>query len=114
MSELAGKEFLGEGWWEQEWYGRQPMTGLQLTIEGSELRGSGWDMVGPFTLQGQIQGNLVAIIKQYLGQHRVEYYGHYDGEGVLAGEWRIPPFAGRWSISLTPAQRVGDDIQELK
>ena len=115
MSEPAARRFKGEGWWEQDWHGRQPMHELQLAISGDRLSGKGWDMVGPFTLQGQVTGNLVTIIKQYLGRHRVEYYGTYDGEGLLAGQWRIPPFVGRWSIALTPERNgLDDEIAELK
>ncbi|MCU0876397.1 MAG: hypothetical protein MUF06_01210 [Pirellulaceae bacterium] len=106
------------GWWEEVGYGRQPMHQLKLRISGSQISGSGTDIVGPFTLQGTISaGGGVAMVKQYLGQHQVDYLGTYDGEGTMFGEWRLGPFSDRWAISFQrPTQRIGvdeDDIQVL-
>ena len=90
-----------EGWWEQDWYGRQPMTKLRIAFESNRIHGSGVDIVGPFSLSGIIgDGGAVVIQKQYIGSHCVEYVGAYDGEGSMAGEWRIDSFRGRWLISI--------------
>lgn len=107
--------FRCTGWWEQDFYGRQPMRNLQLTLTGDSLQGSGWDIIGPFKLTGEITGGNVVILKQYLGRHQVQYLGTYDGEGVLAGEWRIGEWGGRWLISLTPSSDVsGAEIETLE
>lgn len=90
-----------DGWWEEQGYGRQPMLELQLRVVEGQIIGSGWDIVGPFTFRGTIsEGGAVAMIKQYLGQHQVEYLGNYDGEGTMFGDWRIGPFSDRWAITF--------------
>jgi hypothetical protein len=45
----------------------------------------------------------VFLVKQYQGRHSVKYFGHYDGEGVLAGEWRIFLDRGNWAIKIKSA-----------
>src|SRR5262249_40145315 len=103
-----------EGWWEEVGYGRQPMLNLQLRFQGNGISGSGIDIIGPFFLQGRIaQGGGVAMVKQYLGQHSVDYAGTYDGEGTMWGQWRIGPFHDRWMIKIarpaTSRAAVSDD-----
>ena len=44
----------GDGWWEQDLYGRQPMESLSLAFSNHQLNGAGVDMIGPFTLIGSI------------------------------------------------------------
>ncbi|MDX1945892.1 MAG: hypothetical protein SFU86_10885, partial [Pirellulaceae bacterium] len=76
---------------------------------GGRISGSGIDMVGPFTLAGTLgEGGQVAILKQYVGQHSVEYVGTYDGEGLLFGEWRIGPWTGHWAIRILRASTNAD------
>ena len=90
-----------EGWWEQSGYGRQPMENLRLSFASGQIRGSGSDIVGPFVLSGIIAADgAVAMRKQYIGRHSVEYLGEYSGEGVMSGEWRIDIFRGRWMIAI--------------
>jgi len=105
--EQAGSTFTAqcEGWWEQAHYGRQPMVDLKLQFSGEEVYGNGRDIIGLFTLRGTLnaQGE-VTLLKQYLGQHSVQYFGRYDGEGVLAGEWRIYTEHGRWAIKIKSAE----------
>jgi hypothetical protein len=74
-----------EGWWEQAGYGRQPMEQLRIEFDGGDIRGSGTDIVGLFALTGTIEEGKVAIVKQYLGQHSVDFLGMYDGEGTMHG-----------------------------
>jgi hypothetical protein len=90
-----------EGWWEQEWFGRQPMDDLRMLFEEGRVRGSGSDIVGPFTLSGIIgPGGAVVMQKQYIGQHCVEYTGTFDGEGMMSGQWSIDSFHGPWAIRI--------------
>jgi len=89
-----------EGWWEQFWYGRQPMEQLELWFEGAAIRGSGSDIIGPFTFVGRLEHNRVSLVKRYLGRHSVNYLGSYDGEGTFQGVWSIPPFEGPWLIRI--------------
>ena len=44
------------------------------------------------------------MVKQYVGQHEVEYRGTYDGEGLMWGEWHIGPLTDRWMIKLKGAR----------
>ena len=91
-----------EGWWEQIGYGRQPMEQLQLSFEDGQVTGAGIDIVGPFQFHGRLEaeGGNVALIKQYLGQHRVDYVGEFDGEGTLHGTWHLGPWDGNWLIKI--------------
>jgi hypothetical protein len=104
-----------DGWWEQDWYGRQPMENLSISFDGGRIQGSGFDIIGPFTLDGVIdQNGGVAILKQYIEQHSVDYLGRCDGEGTMTGEWRIGASRGRWMISIRrfePGERA--EIVEL-
>ena len=68
---------LCKDWWEQAGYGRQPMEQLRIEFDGGSIRGSGSDIIGLFTLTGTIEDGKVAILKQYLGQHSVDYLGTY-------------------------------------
>jgi hypothetical protein len=65
------------------------MEHLRIEFDNGNLRGSGTDIIGPFAMTGTIEEGDVAIIKQYLGQHGVDYLGTYDGEGTTQGLWRI-------------------------
>ena len=92
-------------------YGRQPMEELQVVIEGRELRGSGVDIFGPFSLRGIIgETGVVAIQKRYVGRHLVEYVGEFDGEGSMSGTWRIDDWeGGRWMIAITRGESDNSD-----
>jgi hypothetical protein len=76
------------------------------------IRGSGADIIGLFTLIGTIEEGKVAIVKQYLGQHSVDYLGTYDGEGTMHGMWRIGFFGGKWMIKVV-AHAVEPDEAEI-
>jgi len=89
------------GWWEQRIHGRRPMEPLQIACTRSCLTGSGADVVGRFTLEGDIApGGEVSIRKTYLGKHVVHYEGRYDGEGHMWGLWTCCGDSGRWMISV--------------
>lgn len=103
-----------EGWWEQEGYGRQLMTDLRLAFQEGLIKGEGVDVIGPFLFLGKLtEEGQVSLIKQYLGQHSVDYLGQYDGEGELAGIWQIDGFHGRWSIRIKRAPQSDDTIIEF-
>jgi hypothetical protein len=108
------------GWWQQPGLGRQAMHELRLSFDGGELRGSGHDVVGLFTLTGTLnERGAVALVKQYLGQHAVDYLGTYDGEGLLYGEWRIGHWHDKWLIRIQGSPASGGqgateiDIKEI-
>ena len=106
-----------EGWWDEIGYGRQPMHQLRLRIANGQITGSGTDIVGPFTFTGTIsERGGVAMIKQYIGRHEVEYIGAYDGEGTMFGEWRIGPFRDQWAITFKKPQgtaAVAENVQVI-
>ncbi|WP_425614774.1 hypothetical protein NA78x_004653 [Anatilimnocola sp. NA78] len=108
-----------EGWWDEIGLGRQAMEELKLRIVAGKVTGSGWDVVGPFTFHGTIsEAGTVAMIKQYIGQHQVQYLGNYDGEGSMFGSWRLGNLSDHWAIRftrpLTTPTTVGDDVPELR
>jgi hypothetical protein len=89
-----------EGWWEQAGYGRQPMEQLRIEFDGGNILGSGTDIIGLFALTGTIEDGKVAIVKQYLAQHSVDYLGTHGGEGIMHGMWRIGVGGGKWKIKV--------------
>ncbi|MBX9791605.1 MAG: hypothetical protein K2Y37_22010 [Pirellulales bacterium] len=104
-----------EGWWEQAGFGRQPMSDLQLQFDGDRISGSGSDIIGPFELRGVISPEgQVAIVKQYVRRHAVEYRGTLDGEGAMWGQWYLGLFAGRWAIRMYfPSADFAEDAAEI-
>lgn len=89
------------GWWEQQGFGRQPMGNLSLSFTDQHVSGGGSDIIGEFTLEGDLQSDgSIVIHKHYLGKHTVFYDGQYDGEGTFYGTWDIHGLHGNWSIRL--------------
>lgn len=90
------------------------MTELHLKFDSGFIIGSGRDIIGPFTFRGTIdsQGH-VAMVKQYLGQHSVDYVGSYDGEGLLYGEWHIRDMKDRWLIRIKGVQGCSTTAEEI-
>ena len=98
------------GWWEQAFYGRQPMENLAVSLDGRRLAGRGDDVVGRFSLSGFVAADgRVSIEKSYLGRHSVIYEGQFDGEGKMWGVWALPGYDGRWMIELGRADRRDPD-----
>src|SRR5262249_28824330 len=88
-------------------WGRRPMYNLTLRFEDGAIEGEGEDCIGAFTFHGfhDTQGH-VSMVKQYLGKHRVEYVGTYDGEGTIFGTWFIPPvWTGPFALRLKAPPR---------
>jgi hypothetical protein len=78
------------GYWEQAGFGRQSMHDLTLRFGGGRITGDGYDCIGAFTFIGEYDDlGGVFLVKQYAGRHKVEYNGHYDGEGTIYGRWTI-------------------------
>lgn len=103
-----------DGWWDQRGLGRQPMTDLYLEFSSGAISGSGADIVGPFLFTGTIdaQGQ-VAMTKDYVGLHSVDYLGSYDGEGLLWGDWHIGGLKDRWLIKLKRSRGAGTQRAEV-
>lgn len=93
------------GYWEQPGWGRQSMDELVLEFASGQVRGQGRDCIGLFTFTGAYDADgSIQLLKQYVGRHRVQYQGKYDGEGTIHGVWSVEgisygPFA------LTPESR---------
>ena len=101
------------GWWEQAGFGRQTMDGLLVVVEEHRITGSGIDMVGPFTLSGVLDADAtVHLVKEYMGQHHVDYVGHYDGSSRLWGHWRINQLHGSWEIRIKANGTQQEDKKE--
>jgi hypothetical protein len=89
------------GWWEQGSYGRQPMHELVLQFAERKLTGGGVDVVGRFTFEGEITGQQIYLLKQYIGLHQIQYHGVCDGEGLYCGYWSFSGFpGGKWLIRV--------------
>jgi len=109
-----------EGFWVQEFYGRQPMREFELRFENGNIVGGGKDVVGRFTFSGayDVKTGRLLMVKQYLGKHSVRYLGEPDGEGSIQGMWEITTRTGvlRGTFQLRPVIRRprGDEpIQEI-
>ncbi|MEZ6142053.1 MAG: hypothetical protein R3B84_15920 [Zavarzinella sp.] len=90
-----------QGYWIQSCHGKRSMT-VTLKFEQGIIEGDGIDCIGPFLFLGQYDsiGN-VAMVKKYLGRHHVEYFGTYDGEGTIFGQWLIESLdSGTFAMKL--------------
>ena len=106
-----------DGFWVQEVWGRQAMTPFTLRFVGGVVTGDGTDVVGRFTFGGEYDKSTgeVRMVKQYVGKHAVLYVGRPDGEGSIAGTWRIGEHdSGPFLIRPRVARPAGDEpIQEI-
>jgi hypothetical protein len=80
-----------EGFWQQQLWGRQPMSGFHLHFRDGTIDGHGFDMVGRFLISGdfEISTGRIRFEKQYIGRHNVQYEGYPDGEGAILGTWTV-------------------------
>lgn len=106
-----------DGFWVQQYYGRQAMTPFTLHFTEGRVTGQGKDMVGRFTFSGiydEATGT-VRIVKQYVGKHQVLYVGQPDGEGSIQGTWSIgPDQKGPFLLRpMTQKPRGDEPIQEI-
>ncbi len=91
------------------------MESLKLYFDNGRVRGEGTDVIGDFTFEGAIEGDRVYFLKQYVGQHQVEYYGSSDGEGSYFGGWGWAGLiCGNWMIRVESVDDLGNaEIFEL-
>jgi len=90
------------------------MEQLRLQFSQGRIRGSGTDVIGPFTFSGTLsQEGRVAMLSQSLGRRGVQYLGFYDGEGLMSGEWRVFIDHGRWMIRIRSAPADAETVAEL-
>lgn len=106
-----------EGFWVQEFWGRQAMTPFFLAFSAGKVNGKGKDIIGPFHFSGEYdeETGQIHLIKQYLGKHSVLYIGNPDGEGCIQGTWHIGGFyKGPFLIRPAVQKPRGDEpIQEM-
>lgn len=92
------------GRWEGHWtqHGLRGDMELDLTFRARLVRGRGRDRVGDFAISGaySIDTGAAIIHKQYLGAHRLLYWGHAERKHGLFGWWCLlkPPCTGGWRI----------------
>jgi hypothetical protein len=89
------------GYWEQNWFGRQPMHDLVLHFRDGRVEGSGVDIVGRFTVSGSYDERGKVLLTKHYRSHRVYYRGTYDGEGTIHGTWIIPGYDDSGPFALT-------------
>ena len=89
------------GWWEQAGFGRQPMTGLELSFSNGRIQGRGTDIVGEFEMEGELTEDKISLRKHYIGKHSIDYRGTSVGEGAYTGTWSSCGFhGGNWFIGI--------------
>jgi hypothetical protein len=102
------------GFYLQYWLPGRHTTKLELTAAEGQLRATGHDLVGPYTMDGSydLATGRCEWIKQYVGKHRVTYRGINDGHGIW-GVWEIRLLAGlyldRGGFHIWPE---GSDVSE--
>lgn len=111
---MAGTSYW-QGYWQQRGWGRQPMQNVVLHFGEGAIHGDGVDVVGRFTFEGtcDAQGS-VSMVKRYLGKHRVQYDGQFDGEGTIFGRWSIPPFdSDEFVLTIVRNREATEEIAEI-
>ncbi len=84
---------------------------LYLQFADQQIRGEGTDYVGPWHVTGTYDSDtgICQWLKQYIGQHQVQYQGQ-AGDNGIQGEWEI----GGWftgPFHIWPRDR--QDLQQL-
>lgn len=101
------------GWWEQEGFGRQPMLDLQLSFSDGKVTGRGYDVVGLFRFTGYLEQDRIYLLKEYIGQHEIQYGGVNIGEGAFAGEWTsFGIIGGKWFIGIDKLANAAADATQ--
>lgn len=106
-------EWLGF-WLQHGFTGRQWMRGVRLTFSAGRVEGAGTDCVGHFTFSGtyDLDTGKCEMVKQYLGQHPVQYRGQNENDGKwLWGVWQIP--GDRGGFHLWPKGEADPTVQRL-
>ena len=88
--------------------------GLTFALDG-KIHGEGIDDIAEFTITGffDIRTNQASWTKAYIGMHRVEYRGLYDGRSIC-GEWTLVVSGGFWiwPNALEESERLRAELEE--
>jgi len=86
---------------------RRERMDLSLTFKQGVVTGSGYDPVGPFTIQGRYDAetNDIHWTKTYIGRHDVFYKGCRDNRGIW-GTWELMT-GGRGGFHIWPKGQGG-------
>ncbi len=84
---------------------------LALAFAGGEISGEGDDPVGKFTMRGRYDTATAACswLKQYVGQHGVDYSGQARQGGII-GHWSIARMPASWSGPFFIWPRAAGDL----
>ncbi len=62
------------------------------------------------SFRGVVDDSGIRLLKQYIGQHSIEYVGSYDGEGVYFGRWNYAGYiGGDWLIRVGVGRHLDSD-----
>ena len=94
-------------------YSRRPdrfLMDLQLRFDSGRISGSGWDDIGSFEISGTYSEQTLECswVKQYHGQHAVDYTGFREGKGIW-GTWRV--WGGKGGFHIWPIGAGGDALE---
>ena len=89
--------------------------GLTFALDG-KIHGEGIDDIAEFIITGffDIRTNQASWTKAYIGMHRVEYRGLYDGRSIC-GEWTIVAPGGGfwiWPSGLEESERLHVELEQ--
>jgi len=88
--------------------------GLAFAPDG-RIEGEGIDDIAPFIISGffDIETCEASWTKNYIGMHRVEYRGVYDGRSIC-GEWTIIASGGFWiwPSGLKESERLQMELEQ--
>jgi hypothetical protein len=88
--------------------------GLTFALDG-KIHGEGIDDLAEFIITGffDIRTNQASWTKAYIGMHRVEYRGLYDGRSIC-GEWTLVVSGGFWiwPSGLEESERLRAELEE--
>ena len=87
---------------------------MELVLEFTDgaITGFGVDRVGKFTIRGSYNTDTgqCTWLKQYLGQHGVDYAGQARQRGII-GQWQIPGQPAFWSGPFFVWPRTYGDLE---
>ena len=87
---------------------------LTFTPDGT-IEGDGIDDVAPFGIQGSFDHatNQATWTKSYVGMHKVEYSGLYDGRRIC-GDWTLGRYSGGFWIWPSALSQGDSESAELE
>ena len=72
---------------------------MVIDMDGN-IQGGGNDTVGGFDIRGRVNGDCsVQFIKQYHGQHSVDYNGRLS-DNLIRGRWSLTGMEGDFEIQI--------------